>query len=385
MAVLCKNCGGTLLFSPSEQKMCCKMCGATFEPETVESYSKKLLEEKELYQCRIYSCDHCGGDIVVNGTEASTVCPFCGNPTVVFKRVSKERRPDGIIPFYITRDQAINLIRMHLKRGRFIPSAIKKADIRDVKGIYIPFWVIDCYFNDAVLIKGIVKSEDDSHTTSYFGKAARCYFSNVALDASSRLSDEMCKKLEPFDFNEAKEFNEEYLSGFYSDISDMSPEGLREALLRRCDELFCKEAIMDIPAIKKEVVRTNPSAQILDTEVYLMIPAWFYTFDYKGEHHTVIVNGQTGKTVGAVPMDKRKAVVLASAVAASVLAFVLVGFFSVEYFIRDLITVYIAPVLGVIGGLLIGVSVARIRHMLNNLRDTKSEGAFLYAKEREVV
>ena len=34
---------------------------------------------------------------------------------------------------------------------------------------------------------------------------------------------------------------------------------------------------------------------------YAMLPAWFVTFDYQGKHHTVLVNGQTGKIDGQWP------------------------------------------------------------------------------------
>lgn len=37
-----------------------------------------------------------------------------------------------------------------------------------------------------------------------------------------------------------------------------------------------------------------------------MLPVWFLMFRYKGDSYTMLVNGQTGKTVGAVPAEKKK-------------------------------------------------------------------------------
>ena len=37
-----------------------------------------------------------------------------------------------------------------------------------------------------------------------------------------------------------------------------------------------------------------------------MLPVWFMTFRYLNEAYTILVNGQTGKIIGAVPYFKRK-------------------------------------------------------------------------------
>ena len=37
-----------------------------------------------------------------------------------------------------------------------------------------------------------------------------------------------------------------------------------------------------------------------------MFPAWFLTFCYQNEPYTILVNGQTGKVIGAVPYNKKK-------------------------------------------------------------------------------
>ncbi len=397
MATLCKNCGGSLLFSPSKQSMYCKMCGATFKPEDVEAYGKELLENVDVkesedvfghkitssYECKIYTCNHCGGNISVTDTEASTVCVYCGNPAVVFKRVSKEMRPDGIIPFKVTKDTAIHLIKTHLSRGRFIPSDLKKAEVSDVRGIYIPYWIIDCNFNDAVLIEGDVKHGKRTRTT-YFAKAGQCSFRNVPIDASSRFNDNIGKKLEPFIYQEAVDFNEDYLSGFYSDTSDISPQDLRAALLKRCDEMFGEEALTYFTATNMKVVKTCPSADILDTAVYMLIPAWFYTFTYKGKPHTVLVNGQTGKTVGALPFVAGKAVALAAGLFLAIAAAVLGTFiFLVDPFTQAVLSTY-GMAFCLAGGIpLMALSISKMKRILANIKDTQAGSTFIFARRRQ--
>ena len=86
MATICDKCGGNLLYSPVRKAMYCKLCGSTFKAEEIQDVSKadlvdkKILsfkeltgvDDRDLYNCNVYTCNHCGADILINGTETST-------------------------------------------------------------------------------------------------------------------------------------------------------------------------------------------------------------------------------------------------------------------------------------------------------------------------
>ena len=395
MATLCDNCGSPLVFSPSRNKMVCKMCGSEFRPESVVSADRKIREDVDaktaasvhgtrdasMYECRIYTCNHCGGDIVINGTEASTVCMYCGNPTVVFKRVSKERRPDGIVPFSISKETAKDLIRHHLSEGKYIPSQIKNLKIEDIRGIYIPYWIVNCDFHDAVIFKGSVKQGKGRRMT-YFGRSGDCRFDLLPCDASLRLNDNVAKRLEPFFYEDVRDFDEDYLSGFYSDTSDMSPSDLRAAVLKRCDEMFKAEAIRFVDAKDKEAVKSVPSADIHDDAIYMMFSAWFFTFMYKGKPVTILVNGQTGKTVGMLPVDKLKVAGLSALVFLGLSA---VAFFPCLFGYAQLVwwSMYLMMFSLSLASVACTAAAKKIRRLRDNLRDTQSDLTFLYVKKRQ--
>ena len=40
---------------------------------------------------------------------------------------------------------------------------------------------------------------------------------------------------------------------------------------------------------------------------YVLLPAWFFVFGHEGKFYNILMNGQTGKMVGALPYDKKKA------------------------------------------------------------------------------
>ena len=117
MATLCKNCSHALIFDPNTQRLVCDSCGSSFKPEEVQSESKEYRENVEaeslndvygtkdesLMDCYVYTCSECGGEVIINGTEASTTCIYCGNPTVVFSRIAKQKCPEFVLPNSFTR------------------------------------------------------------------------------------------------------------------------------------------------------------------------------------------------------------------------------------------------------------------------------------------
>ena len=118
------------------------------EPESLED----LVEEEELtgemYDCHIYKCSQCGGEVIVSGTEASTRCMYCGSTAVVFNRIAQERRPDYIVPFKVTKEEAVEKVLHQLRSGLFVPKHFKVTEPSVVRGIYIPYYLYDGEIKD---------------------------------------------------------------------------------------------------------------------------------------------------------------------------------------------------------------------------------------------
>ena len=44
-------------------------------------------------ECNIYKCTTCGAEVTINDAEAATFCAYCGQPTIVYSRVSSWAKP----------------------------------------------------------------------------------------------------------------------------------------------------------------------------------------------------------------------------------------------------------------------------------------------------
>lgn len=316
MASLCKNCAGTLVFDPKVNKLVCKRCGTSFGADEVKDYSEELLSDVNTlrkravsyYDANIYVCNHCGAEVILHGHEASTFCVYCGNPTIVFNRISKQISPDGIIPFRITKEQALENVQTMFGSGAFVPDEIKKLKVDKIRGIYIPYWIVDAEFHDSVVVKSSFNDEDGYRYNEYNGVTGRCTVHKVICDASKRFNNELSYNLEPFNLGMVKDFDPDYLAGFYSDISDLSLKELRKDVATRCDKMYCEKVMGQLPGAHKEVIGRSPSVEIHDDPIYALFPVWCMTYTFEGITHTILVNGQTGKVVGTVPFARKKAI-----------------------------------------------------------------------------
>lgn len=343
MIYKCPNCNGALEYNPATDEMECAHCGSGFTMQEVEAGNQKKKEhtynqqtgrqdvlvdgesvkkasaeadndaseaeidifaDRETMDCNIYTCTSCGAELFINDNEAATFCAYCGQPTVVFSRVAKELKPDSIVPFKITREQAVNGIREHLNKKNFVPKQIKNFNVDKVRGIYVPYWVFDIYYYDWQSWEYTTGEGRDKRTISY-DREAECMLKGLTLDASKNLNDELSQRLEPYDVRTRKPFEPGYLSGFYADKYDLEEEKLRNYAYYRAKQFFDAEVHKTIPQQYATIKWSHPKRVIKKAE-YMLLPAWFITFRYNYETYTMLVNGQTGKIVGTVPFDKKK-------------------------------------------------------------------------------
>ncbi|MBO4928782.1 MAG: hypothetical protein J5379_11130 [Clostridiales bacterium] len=320
MATLCRNCGHALVFDPAIRKMHCTTCGSSFEAEEVESAAKKYREDErvltrdevfgddevveDFLENYIYTCSECGGEIAIHGSEASTTCIYCGNPNVVFSRVVKGKMPDYIIPFSVTKEQALSAIMQSVNKAFLPPKEVKKIRIDEVRGIYLPYWIVNANHEEAAVVQTTMSTGASKYR--YYGRTGNMALSAFPIDACRILSDDSSIRLEPFDLSKMKPFDEDYLLGFYSNASDITYDELNLAAKKRAKEIFDETIGRDCAGKRPKVVAEVHETAILPNYKYAMFPAWFVTFQCQGKPNTILVNGQTGKVVCGIPWNDKK-------------------------------------------------------------------------------
>ena len=324
----CPGCNATLEYFPKEGKMHCSYCGKSYsveelvatetgtgaaretrsvakDPANTDSVAGPSARIKPIkIKMQIARCSSCGAELMVNDVEISSFCAYCGQATVVLDRVDECLKPDYILPFKVTREEAEEAIRSKISSGFYIPDEIRHFEVEKLRGIYVPFWLYDIlYGDDQFWMYRIARGR--AVVTRYSHRVADCHFYKLMADASKRLSDALSQRLEPYNMEELEDFQPMYLSGFYADRFDMGQEETRDAAVDRAKEMFNEHMER---TVRRRAIRIYTSAvyEVTGAE-YGLLPAWFLTFRQNDIPYTVLVNGQTKKVVGAVPCVKWKA------------------------------------------------------------------------------
>lgn len=325
----CPACGGAIAFDSNIQKMKCPFCDNEFEMETLKAFDEDLKNEapddmnwnttagedwaeEEADGMSVYVCQSCGGEIVVDDTTAATACPFCDNPVVVMGRLTGALKPNYVIPFKLDKNAAKEGLYNHLKGKKLLPKVFKdKNHIDEIKGLYVPFWLFDADADANIRYKATKvncysDSEYDYTSTSFYSvrRAGEVLFEKIPVDGSTKMDDDLMESIEPYDFSEAVDFQTAYLAGYLADKYDVdenaSVERANDRIRNSVEEEF-KSTVRGYAS----VVAESTSVRLKNGEAkYALYPVWVLNTTWNGEKYTFAMNGQTGKFVGNLPMDK---------------------------------------------------------------------------------
>lgn len=334
MAVLqeykCPCCDGAIAFDAGAQKMKCPYCDSEFEMETLREYDAALntmpqedmtweteagagWQEGETDGLRVYCCNTCGGEIVADETTGATQCPFCGNPVVMMGQFAGSLKPDLVIPFRLDKKAAMAALENHYKGKVLLPKVFKDQNhIKEVKGLYVPVWLYDTDANAHVRYKATkVRSWSDSNyhytETSHFAvtRGGNIGFENVPVDGSTKMDDALMESIEPYHIADAVDFQTAYLSGFLADKYDVDSKESMERANQRIKQ-STEEAFASTVLGYTSVIPVSSSIGLKNSRArYALYPVWILNTMWNGQKFTFAVNGQTGKTAGDLPMDRK--------------------------------------------------------------------------------
>ncbi len=326
----CPCCGGAISFDSSAQKMKCPYCDTEFELETLKSYDEGLKEDRaddmswntedgehwqdgEDEHMNVFVCSSCGGEIITDETAAASSCPFCGNPVIFKNRLSGELKPDFVIPFKLDKNAAKEALKKHLEGRRLLPKVFKSENhIDEIKGIYVPFWLFDTTADARVRYSATTTrfwsdSEYNYTATSFYNlfRSGSIGFDHIPVDGSKKMPDALMESLEPFDFSEAVDFQTAYLSGYFADKYDVSADECSSRASARV-KASAESALRDtVSPAYTSVIPENSSVSFSDGRTkYALYPVWLLNTTWNGQKYTFAMNGQTGKFVGDLPVDK---------------------------------------------------------------------------------
>lgn len=314
--VQCPSCSAPIKYNAKTKIFKCDYCGTEFKSSDLKKVKDtKLEEEMDTSEYVTYNCPDCGAEIIADSETSATFCVYCGNTAILKNKLSGRFKPDYIIPFKKTKEEAIAAFQ-NVKKGKpLTPKEFSDSkNIEKIRGLYVPFWLFD------IKVDGDLEATGN-HVTSWtvgrtvytktdtykFNSSGNMCFTKIPCDGSTRFNDDIMNSIEPFNYQELEEFNAAYLSGFLAEKYDVESDVSFQDVASRSLKSSESKMLADMEgAFAKRV--TNNNLKVLKQDLkYALLPVWMVNVKYKDKYYLFAMNGETGKFVGNVPVDKKKA------------------------------------------------------------------------------
>ena len=324
----CPCCGGPLKFSGESGKLECASCGNAYEPEAMEMLNSAESGQEISFAntaqrfdggesgVQGYICKNCGAELMAEETTTATECPYCGSPTILPDRIKGGVKPEKVIPFTVTKEQAQEKFEAYFKGKKLLPNLFLKGRnrISEMRRLYVPYWLFDCdaradVIYDAEKKRTERKGEWEITRTAHYAVRRRggMRFENIPVDGSVKLDDKLTESLEPYDLSAAIPFQSAVLAGAMADHADADCEACEKRAVERVEHSVA-QAMRDTVNGYTSVSERSRSIRTENGEATpVLMPVWLITTEKEGKSYTFAINGQTGKLTCDVPVDKKKA------------------------------------------------------------------------------
>jgi LSD1 subclass zinc finger protein len=319
-----------LQFAPGTSSLKCPYCGTLNEIESRRDavgeqdfniYFQRAAAEAQTQDHLTVHCNTCGAETTLKPNVTADRCPFCGGAIVAEGLSKKIIRPQCVLPFHVTKDQASQSFRNWIASLWFAPSELsRRAEAAQITGVYVPAWTYDSdtttdytgqrgddYWDTETYT--VRDSNGNTRTETRQARKTRWWpvsgtvknsFDDLLVLASRSLPEKYANALEPWDLNHLVAYQDEFLSGFVAESYQVGlPQGFETA----------KE--MMVPEIRQTIERDiggdHQQISSVDTQYFdvtfkhLLLPVWISAYLYAGTTYRFMVDARTGEVQGERP------------------------------------------------------------------------------------
>ncbi|MEO7122939.1 MAG: TFIIB-type zinc ribbon-containing protein [Lacisediminihabitans sp.] len=290
-----------------------------------------------------FKCSACGAEVVIdtnNSTQAR--CHWCRNTLSMNQQVDNGAVPDMILPFSLPKEDAIARISAFVKKRTFFAHPKFRAEFNpeNVMGVYLPYMVVDV--NAHARLTGQGEHQTRSYTVGDDKNKQRRYdadlydvarefdihVNDLTVESSSDRLDQNTSKnsnniinsIMPFDVEKSVRYDSNYLAGFTSERRDSDLKQLSPIAHTQAEDITRYRVNETLKQYDRGV---RWDQQVVDVRgerwVSAYLPVWLYSYQQRKSNggtflHYVAVNARTGETMGSVPINQRKLLLVSAAV-----------------------------------------------------------------------
>ena len=314
----CPGCGAPIHFKPKLGIFKCDYCEGEYTAEQLKDMEKINKEEVDTTNYVNYNCPDCGAEIITDENTAATFCVYCGNTSIIKNRLSGKFAPSKIIPFKMEKQKAIEAFK-RLRKGRpLTPKTFtSEKNIEKIQGVYIPFWLYEVEVDgtiEATATRVKSWSSGDTHytKTDYYNvvRTGTMSYHRVPVDGSTRFANDMMNTIEPFDYSKLIDYNHAYLSGFLAEKYDVNKKDAFKDAKTRTLNSTKEEMLNSMHGYSSKTIKKNKLESKEKNVEYALLPVWMVNVKYNNEYYLFAMNGESGKFIGNIPIDKKKTILI---------------------------------------------------------------------------
>jgi len=345
----CDGCGGMQKYSPKSHALVCIFCGTEVaiaqSAEVKENDYRQTLSEmptEKESKAEEVKCVKCASSFSFEAHTFASNCPYCDTPAII--DCSQALKPDGLLPFIVTRDEAKEKFKKWVSSRWFAPTVFTKyfSNSKILVGHYLPHWTYDTDTitqyqgerGDAYYVsvtqtvieegKSVQKEVQERRIDwTYVEGVVYTNFDDVIIPASPRVSASILNALEPWESNSAKGFDSKYIAGFEAQEYTTTLEKGFDLAKDEMASVITSKIYEDIGGDEQRISSKQTEYNNI-TYKNVLLPIWTAFFTWKNKGYQYAINAQTGELVGERPYSITKitfAVLAVSTVIAGIVYF----------------------------------------------------------------
>jgi len=260
--------------------------------------------------------------------QRSGRCPYCDSPNVV-DRPATYNRPDPLfaLRILVSSDSARERLRQWIKGKRMGPKGLRKRAQENGRAVYLPTYLYSATAHSrfrAEIREDYKRGKERKREYRVLTGKHAAYLGDILVTASRGVPNHEVERIEPFYTDNLLRYSPKVISGWTSEEPSMTREEClalaREESGDRVRGLL--ESFMPGDGHRNLRFETDLAEESLDLT---LVPVWVFSVQYDENKppFRVLVNGQTGKVYGKVPISWRKVLLLALSVACATGVFLL--------------------------------------------------------------
>jgi hypothetical protein len=210
------------------------------------------------------------------------------------------------------------VLKKFYRKKKLLPDLFtEKNRVNSIQGVYLPFWLFDAQVNARVSFTATKTStwnkkgsgwRKDFTKTDYYSvtREGSIAFEKIPVDGSEKMDDAYMDAIEPFDYKGIKDFESAYLSGYVAEKHDVSAEESKKRAGNRIKNSVEEEFTRSVSGYASIKLNSSYADVKMGRMSYALFPVWILNTKYKNEKYMFLMNGQTGRLVGSLPIDKGK-------------------------------------------------------------------------------